>query len=141
MNYRTDPKAHLGSGWAFPVRPSAGALQWASHEALVEQAIGLILLTEPLERERLPEFGAGLRRFVFEPNAPETHRELERRVRRGLTDWEPRIKLENVRVRADDNGDESGRPNVVLIDIDYVVRATNTAHNLVFPFFLSEGGG
>jgi phage baseplate assembly protein W len=138
MNLRTDPKAHLGSGWAFPVRPQGGALRMASHEALVEQAIGLILLTEPLERERLPEFGAGLRRFVFEPNAPATHRELERRIRRGLTEWEPRITLENVTVSADVDGN---RPNVVLIDVDYVVRATNTAHNLVFPFFLSEGGG
>ena len=138
MNRGTDPKAHLGVGWAFPVRPHGGALRWAGHEQLVEQAIGLILLSEPLERERLPEFGAGLRRFVFEPNSPATHRELERRVRHGLVEWEPRIKVEGVRVRA---ADEEGRPNLALIDVDYVVRATNTAHNLVFPFFLAEGGG
>jgi phage baseplate assembly protein W len=133
MNHR-DAKAHLGMGWAFPVRPRNGALQFASHEDLVEQAVGLILLSEPLERERLPEFGVGLRRFVFEPNGATTHRELERRVLRGLVEWEPRIKVERVTVGADED-----RPNVALIDIDYVVRATNTAHNLVFPFFLGEG--
>ncbi len=129
-------KAHLGVGWFFPIRPRNGALAFARHEDLVEQAVQLILLTEPLERERLPEFGVGLRRFVFEPNSPATHRELERRIQRSLVEWEPRIKVEKVSVSADEE-----RVNVALIDIDYVVRATNTAHNIVFPFFLDEGSG
>jgi phage baseplate assembly protein W len=102
----------------------------------VEQAVQIILLSEPLERDRLPQFGVGLRRFVFEPNSSSTHRELEHRIRRGLIDWEPRIKVENVTVSAGED-----RPNLALIDIDYVIRATNTAHNLVFPFYLLEGGG
>jgi phage baseplate assembly protein W len=130
----SDPRAHLGVGWAFPVRLDGGSLRFAAYEHLVEQALQIILLTDPMERERLPEFGVGLREFVFEPNSAATHRELERRVRRGLTEWEPRVKLENVTVRPDES-----RTNVALIDIDYVVRATNTAHNLVFPFFLAEG--
>ncbi len=132
---RNHTKAHLGSGFPFPFAPANGSLSYARHEDLVEQAIELILHTEPLERPMLPEFGVGLRRFVFEPNNAATHRELERRIRRALIEWEPRIKLENVTARADDS-----RENVALIDIDYVVRATNTAHNLVFPFFLTEGG-
>ena len=129
-----NPKAHLGVGWAFPIEPRNGSLRFAAYEDLVEQAVQLILLTEPLERPRLPELGAGLRQFVFEPNGPATHRELERRIARALTEWEPRIKVENVTVSADQD-----RPNAALIDIDYVVRGTNTSHNLVFPFFLVEG--
>jgi phage baseplate assembly protein W len=31
--------------------------------------------------------------------------------------------------------------NCLLITISYQVRATNTAYNLVFPFYLQEGGG
>lgn len=133
---RDETKAHLGVGWAFPIRARDGRLAFAQYEDLVEQAVKLILLTEPSERERLPEFGAGLRRFVFEPNNAATHRELERRITRALTEWEPRIKVESVSVGASEE-----EPSTALIDVDYVVRATNTAHNLVFPFFINEGGG
>ena len=40
-----DSKAYLGSGWAFPVRPSSGALRYVRHEEDIEQAIQIILLT------------------------------------------------------------------------------------------------
>lgn len=129
-------KAHLGVGWAFPVKPVGGRLTWARHEQDVEQAIQLILLTARGERVMLPQFGAGLRNYVFEPNSPATHRALEAAVREALMDWEPRILLERVEVLADEDD-----PSLLLIHIDYVVRATNAFYNRVFPFYLLEGGG
>ena len=131
----TNPKAHLGVGWAFPVRPVNGRLRFARYEQDIEQAIPIVLLTERPERVMLPEFGAGLRRYVFEPNTPSTHRSLEREVQRALVDWEPRINVETVEVSADED-----EPNLLLIRVDYVVRATNTFYNRVFPFYLAEGG-
>jgi phage baseplate assembly protein W len=128
-------KAHLGTGWAFPVKPVSGKLLFARYEDDIEQAIAIILQTAPGERAMLPEFGAGLRNFVFEPNSEATHRALEEVVRKALLDWEPRIDLERVEVVADD-----AEPNVLLIHVDYVVRATNTFYNRVYPFFLLEGG-
>ncbi|HEX2572307.1 MAG TPA: GPW/gp25 family protein [Polyangia bacterium] len=128
-------KAFLGVGWAFPVKPVGGRLQYARYEEDIEQAIQIILLTSRNERVMLPQFGGGLRDFVFEPNSPATHRAIEAAVRRALIDWEPRIRLERVEVttRADE-------PNLLLINVDYVVRATNSFYNRVFPFFLLEGG-
>lgn len=130
-----DPKAHLGVGWAFPVKPRKGRLELARFEEDIEQAIQIILLTARQERVMLPEFGAGLRNFVFEPNSPATHRSLEETARQALIDWEPRIDLDRVEVTADPE-----HPNRLLIHVDYVVRATNTFYNRVFPFFLLEGG-
>jgi phage baseplate assembly protein W len=131
----TKPRAHLGVGWAFPVRPVNGRLAFARYEEDIEQAIQIILLTARNERVMLPEFGAGVRNFVFEPNTPATHRAVEGAVRQALIDWEPRIDLERVEVTADDS-----EPNLLLIHVDYVVRATNTFYNRVFPFYLLEGG-
>ena len=51
----------------------------------------------------LPSFGAGLRRFLFEPNVPATHRLVEEAVRRAIQLWEPRVRLESVRVSAQTN--------------------------------------
>lgn len=129
------PGSFLGSGWAFPVRPENGRLQLVADEAAVERAVGLILLTDPGERLMLPGFGAGLRQFVFEPNAPATHEAIAAAVRRALTEWEPRIDLDAVTVLPD-----GADPGLLLIHLDYRVRATNTAFNRVYPFYLLEGG-
>ena len=135
MAFDSNPKAHLGIGWSFPVKPVGGRLQFARYEDDIEQAIQIILLTVRLERPMLPEFGAGIRNYVFEPNSPPTHRSIEETVRQALIDWEPRINLEQVTVTPDDV-----EPNRLLIHVDYVVRATNTFYNRVFPFYLLEGG-
>ena len=41
-------------------------------------------------------------------------------------DWEPRIDLERVEVTRSDDA-----PNLLLIHVDYVVRATNSFYNRV----------
>lgn len=127
-------KAFLGAGWSFPVKPVDGRLRYAAYEDDVEQAIQIILLTQRGERPMLPEFGGGLRNFLFEPNSPATCRAIERTVRAALIDWEPRIDLDRVEVVPDQQ-----QPNLLLIHVDYVVRATNSFYNRVYPFYLLEG--
>ena len=57
------------------------------------------------------------------------------REHKTLLEFERRIDLLSVDVDA-----APGQPNLVLIRIDYRMRANNVAGNLVYPFFLSEGG-
>lgn len=127
-------REHLGVGWAFPVRPVNGRLRYARYEHDVEQAIGIVLETNRQERLMRPAFGAGLRAHVFDPNSPGVHRLVEDEVRRALRDWEPRIDVEGVRAYPDDE-----RTNVLLVEIDYRVRRTNSFYNVVYPFYLMEG--
>ena len=127
-------KPHLGVGWPFALKPVEGRLLFARYEEDIEQAIQIILLTSRGERLMLPEFGAGLRDFVFEPNSDATRVRMQESVRKSLVDWEPRIDVERVEVTP---GDEA--PNLVLIHVDYVVRATNSFYNRVYPFYLLEG--
>jgi len=127
-------REHLGVGWTFPVRPVGGRLTYARHEDDVEQAIGIILETTRRERVMRPSFGTNLRGFVFDCNSPATHRAIEDEVKGALSQWEPRIDVQAVRAYA-----EAGRSNVVMIEIDYVVRRTNASVNLVYPFYLREG--
>ena len=130
-----DPaEAFLGVGWAFPVCIYAGATATAAYEEDIRQAIRIILGTNPGERVMRPDFGAGLREFVFEPISIATMESLKTRVREALVDWEPRIDLDDVQVTADDT-----EVNKLLVDVKYRVRATNTHANLVYPFYLQEG--
>ena len=125
--------AFLGKGWAFPVSIYSGQTSTAAYEEDVRQAILIILGTDPGERVMRPDFGAGLSAFVFEPMTPTTLESLRQRVQEALVDWEPRIDVEDVSVTA---APDEGK---VLIGVSYRVRATNSFHNLVYPFYLDEG--
>jgi phage baseplate assembly protein W len=143
----TSRKPYLGVGWTFPPKLTGGGLRYVRYEDDIEQAIQIILQTSRGERVMVPEFGAGLRDFVFEPNSEATRARIAESVRKALVDWEPRIELERVEVTPSDDrpdlqpsiGRQDIHPNVVLIHVDYVVRATNSFYNRVYPFYLLEG--
>jgi len=125
----------LGSGWAFPVLPDAnGALTLVSDEERIRQSIWLILATAPGERVMLPAFGCGIHDLVFQPNTVAVRGSVQAEVTDALTRWEPRIDVIGVTVTA-----PADQPEVMLIEIEYRLRATNAFYNLVYPLFISEG--
>jgi phage baseplate assembly protein W len=127
--------AFLGVGWAFPVAAdSAGEAALSAYEADVREAVLIILGTNPGERVMRPDFGAGLSALVFEPIGATTAALVRHRVQDALVRFEPRIDVLDVRVAP-----AVATTNRLDVDIDYRVRATNTFHNLVYPFHLLEG--
>jgi uncharacterized protein len=91
-----------GSGISFPMRLGAdGRVAASSGPENIREAIRVIMLTERGERIQLPEFGGGVRRFLFEPNTVATRRLIQERIQDALRLWEPRIGLEAVLVEAD----------------------------------------
>lgn len=130
-------REHLGTGLRFPVRVGpSGGLSFARGEGDVEEAIWIVLGTAPGERVMRPEFGCGIHDYVFAPNSPATRGSIAHEVRVALTRFEPRIDVEAVRVEAPPE-----EPETLLIRVDYRVRATNAARNLVYPFYIREGAG
>ncbi len=103
-----DNRRIFGQGMAFPPRVGPdGRMAWSVGETNVHESIRIILSTEPGERLRLPAFGAGLRRFLFEPNTLATHTLIKQAIGEALKRWEPRIQLESVEVAADSRDTES----------------------------------
>jgi Bacteriophage baseplate protein W len=126
----------LGTGWAFPVAiEPAGGVALASDVEDIREAIYIILGTSPGERLMRPDFGAGLQSLVFEPINATTMALAKHHVEQALIRWEPRIDKIEVHVT------EEARIGRIMIDIRYRVRATNVFYNLVYPFYLLEGGG
>ena len=106
----------LGTGVAFPFAPdpATGSLDWLSGASLIRQSIRLILGTEPSERVMRPTFGAGLRRYLMDPNTPATRAQIVLDVQAALQAWEPRIKVTSVvAVPGDD-------PAEALVTVSYV---------------------
>src|SRR5438477_1234243 len=88
-----------GQGIGFPPRVGAdGHVSWSADEPNVRQSICIILRTRPGERLMRPEFGCGLDQYLFEPNSVSTLRLIQEEVKRSLNRWEPRIRLDDVRV-------------------------------------------
>ena len=97
----------------------------------MDQAIEIILSTAPGERPMRPEFGCGVHDFVFDTIDATTVAQMEAELRDALDHWEPRVIVE----RVDFNLDAVGE-GLLMIDIGYRVRATNTIRNLVYPFYV-----
>lgn len=124
----------LGVGWNFPVGlDEDGQIAMARYEESIRQAIWIILGTARGERMMRPDFGCGIYDLVFAVNSPGTASQVASEVRQALLRWEPRIDVLDVQVNPGGDGE------VLLIRIDYRVRATNNAYNLVYPFYLERG--
>lgn len=112
----------FGRGVAFPPRIGAdGRWAWSQGGDNIREAIRIILLTNPGERILLSSFGGGLATLLFEPNTPATRRLMQERVNNALRLWEPRIRVQAVRVEADPTNEQR-----VLVMIEYQLVATQT---------------
>lgn len=120
-----DGGALLGRGLAFPPRVGTdGRLAWSEGESSVREGIEIVLKTERGERLRLPTFGAGLRRFLFEPNTTMTRNQLRERITKALLAWEPRIRIESVEVEPHPDDSEAAAVTIAyrLVATDAVER-------------------
>ena len=116
--------------YAFPFRIDNGSHQAAqtTYEAHVEQMIRQVLLTSPGERADLPEFGCGLRQLIFAPHSDALDATTQIIVLQALNKWlSAQIQVKKVRVAApEETGDEAQ----LLVQIEYVLRETQTNKNL-----------
>jgi hypothetical protein len=116
----------FGRSLSFPPRVGAdGRLVWSEGENNIRESITLILKTEPGERVGVPEFGAGLARFLFEPNTTATHALVRDCAQRALVRFEPRIQVESLDMAADPGDAENA-----LMTITYKLVATGARERI-----------
>ncbi|CAM4280202.1 GPW/gp25 family protein [Pseudoalteromonas ostreae] len=128
-------QAFLGTGWGFPVRfqnPSSGPVM-DSGETLLKQAIHLTLNTQVGERPLWPEMGSGLASYSFADANEQSLAQFRQEIATVLLNHEPRIILETIEFDSSELYD-----GVLLVQLNYVIRQTNSRSNMVFPFYLTE---
>ena len=125
-------QSFLGKGWRFPVDVNRnGGVATSAYEELIRESIVIVLGTAPGERVMRPQFGCDIHDLLFAPNDMNTAGLAAHYCVTALRKWEPRI--EDIEADATPSPDA---PNKLLINIRYKVRATNSTHNLVYPFYL-----
>ena len=121
-------------GFAFPLAPGpTDGLAWLEGPASVSQSILAILMTEPGERIGRPDYGAGLRQFLFAPNTVRVRTTMAEVIRDAIRRHEPRAVVRDVKVFSDD-----AEPVVVHIRIRYRTAGANES-SLVTRFAFDEG--
>ena len=128
-------KSFLGTGWAFPpvFNRGSGEVELVSNEDDISQSLRIILSTRPGERLMQPDFGCELSQFLFEEIRQGVITSITGVVSDALLYHEPRIKVNRIHV-----DDSQAAVGLLLINIDYTIRQTNTRSNLVYPFYLQE---
>ena len=110
-----------GRSMSFPPRVGRdGRVSWSEGETNVRESIQIILKTQEQERINLPTFGAGLQRYLFEPNTVATQFQIKDRITKALQLWEPRIAITSVNVDEDPSD-----PQAAIAAIEYKLISTS----------------
>ncbi|MBU0487547.1 MAG: GPW/gp25 family protein [Bacteroidetes bacterium] len=125
----------IGKGWNFPPEFDKGkrTVVMTSGEEDIRQSLEILLSTKVGERLMNPDYGCNLNVMLFEPLNVTIKKYLDDLIRMAILNFEPRIHAEKITFS---NGLEN---NVVLVEIDYIIKTTNTRTNMVYPFYLREG--
>lgn len=126
----------LGRGWSFPptFNRNTSSVEMLEQEADIASSLEILLTTTRGERVMLPQYGCNLDELVFENLDTRMKTLMADQIESAILYHEPRIHLESVRL--DDSREIEG---VVLIEISYRVKSTNSRFNFVFPYYKLEG--
>ncbi len=125
----------LGRGWSFPptFNRTASGVEMLEGEADIVSSLQVLLSTAQGERVMLTQYGCNLDELLFESLDMRMKTLMADKVESAILYHEPRIELENVVL--DESAELEG---VVLINIVYRVKTTNSRFNLVFPYYKQE---
>ncbi len=119
-------------GWPLlPVPDADGRMRYPTLDESVREMIEVILRTRPGEQLMRPEFGAGLDRFLNEPNTLDTRRRIRELVAASVVRWESRIQLDRVEV-----DEVPARPAHVRVEVAYRLRRTGVPQKVGFTMEL-----
>ena len=125
----------LGTGWGFPVsfqKPGC-RMRMVSHEDDICESLHILLSTRPGERVMRPNYGCNLDILLFEPINTSMLTYVKDLIEKAILYNETRIELKNIHINVDRQYE-----GILQIELDYVIRATNSRYNYVFPFYRQE---
>jgi len=125
-----------GIGWSFPptFKKTAKEVIMSSDIEDIEESLTILLGTLKGERVMHPSYGCNLNEMLFESYNLTIKNYLIDLVKTAILFYEPRIEPKNIGIN--ETFIHEGK---VLIEIEYMVRATNSRFNMVYPYYINEG--
>ena len=100
---------------------------------LVRQNFKMLMLTNPGERIMDPNFGVGLRRYLFEQNNSQTYSQIESKVREQVSRYLSYLKIKNISFTRP-SGLDNLSENLLSIKIKYFIEPLQIENDIVFNF-------
>lgn len=129
-------RSFIGRGWGFPPEFNriTKAVNMLEDEADIKSSLEILLSTRLGERVMVPNYGCNLDELLFKPLTLTLKTFVIDLIKTAILYYEPRIELNKIQI--DPTNELEG---VLLINLDYTVRATNSRKNMVYPFYKEEG--
>ena len=129
-------KSFLGTGWAFPptFKKSLQTNEMVSDEQDILQSLQILFSTQIKERVMRSEYGCDLSPLLYENITTTLKTKIKANIENAILLFEPRISLENVLFKSDDEN-----TGIIYLEIVFKVKSTNSRKNFVYPFYLEEG--
>jgi len=129
-------KSFLGRGWGFPpeFNRATKSVNMLEDEADIKSSLEILLSTRLGERMMVPDYGCNLDELLFKPLTLTLKTYVIDLIKTAILYYEPRIDLNKIAIDPTDELE-----GVLLINLDYTVRATNSRKNMVYPFYKAEG--
>ncbi|MFK7748310.1 MAG: GPW/gp25 family protein [Kordia sp.] len=126
---------YLGKGWDFPPKflKKQGEVKIISDIEDIEKSLQTIITTRQGERVMRPKFGCDLTDQIFENLSATQTTIMKNRIKEAIVFYEPRIDV--IKIALDTQNFLEGK---FLIKVEYLIRATNTRRNIVFPYYITE---
>ncbi len=126
----------LGKGWSFPPAflPSGQGVVMTEKVEDIQRSLQILLSTRTGERVMQPKYGCNMDEMIFESLSTATKTIIKDKIRTAILYFEPRIDVTAISMNT--TNELQGE---ILIEIEYVVRATNSRFNFVFPYYVNEG--
>ena len=126
----------LGKGWSFPPSFNAAlkSVEMTEKEEDINRSLQILLTTRTGERIMQPKYGCNMDEMVFEPLSTQVKTIIKDKIKTAILYLEPRIDVTSITINT--TNELEGE---ILIEIEYVVRATNNRFNFVFPYYINEG--
>jgi len=125
----------LGKGWSFPPafnRETFG-VEMTEKRIDIEKSLHILLSTATGERVMQPKYGCNMEELVFESLNTTTKTLMKDKIETAILYFESRIDV--TKIELNDSNQLEGE---ILIEIEYVIRATNSRFNFVFPYYKNE---
>jgi len=103
-------------------------------EADIKSSLEILLSTRLGERVMVPNYGCNLDELLFKPLTLTLKTFVVDLIKTAILYHEPRIEINKIEIDPTDELE-----GVLLINLDYTVRATNSRKNMVYPFYKEEG--
>lgn len=128
-------QSFLGTGWSFPPHFTQGGKEvvMVSEYEDIRQSLQILLSTGLGERVMQEDFGCDLAWILFEEIDQSLINSLNSIISDAILYHEPRITLDNL-----DVSESPEQPGLLLINITYTIKSTNSRFNMVYPFYVNE---